>query len=150
VNQHPLGRVRRVLAATIAAGALIAMMSGSAAADSSASVLPPEWHIHDGQLGLGSQHKGIGFFPTILGLTSAQYLADPASWASCPNATDKAFLPSFGESASSILRAGVCFNSYATIELRTVPLGTSGPAGWSSILGTDGGAWVTYYMVTYN
>jgi len=134
----------------LAVFAAFALGPVSAMADSSASTLPPSWHIHDGQLGLGSQHKGIGFFPRILGLTSSQYLADPASWASCPNATDKAFLPSFGDSSSSILRAGVCFNSYATIELRTVPLGVSGPSGWSSIIGTDGGSWVTYYLVTYN
>jgi hypothetical protein len=140
----------RVAMAVLAVGALLGSQGASAFADSSASTLPPEWHIHDGQTGLGSQHKGIGFFPTILGLTSAQYLADPASWASCPNATDKAFLPSFGDSSGAVLRAGVCTNSYATIQLRTVPLGVSGPEGWSSISGTDGGGYVTYYKVTYN
>jgi hypothetical protein len=114
-------------------------------ADSSASVLPPEWHIHDGQTALGPQHKGLGFFPTILGISAATYLQDPAR---CPNATDKAFLPSFGNTSSSILRAGVCFTSTATIQLRTVPLGVSGPEGWSALVGTDGGAWVTYYLVT--
>jgi len=119
----------------------------TAMADSSAAQLPPEWHVHDGQTGLGPQHKGIGFFPTILGISAGTYVQDPAR---CPNATDKAFLPSFGDSASSILRAGVCFTSTATIQLRTVPLGVSGPEGWSALVGTDGGAWVTYYLVTPN
>src|SRR5436305_15337324 len=91
----------------------------SAMAASSASVLPPEWHIHDGQTTLGPQHKGIGFFPTILGESTAQYLLDPAA---CPNATDKAFLPSAGSSSSDVLRAGVCQTSSVVIHLRTVPL----------------------------
>ena len=47
-------------------------------ADSSASELPPNWHVHDGQTSLGPQHKGIGFFPTILGVTRTAYVQDPA------------------------------------------------------------------------
>src|SRR5919106_6930858 len=48
--------------------------AGTALATSSASELPPNWHIHDGQIALGPQHKGIGFFPTILGVSTATYL----------------------------------------------------------------------------
>jgi hypothetical protein len=111
-----------------------------------ASYLPSAWHIHDGQgATLGPQHKGIGFFPTVLGITTATYLQDPAR---CPNATDKAFLPSFGSSEAPLLRAGVCMTTTAVIHLRTVPAGAAGPDGWSVLLGTDGGAWDTYYLVT--
>jgi hypothetical protein len=151
VNEHRIsslgrrGGLRRVLTAGAAAAVVLAGLGGPAIAASGASVLPPEWHIHDGQTGLGPQHKGIGFFPTVLGETTSQYLADPAS---CPNATDKAFLPSFGDSSSEVLRAGVCMTSSATIQLRTVRLGVSGPEGWSALSGTDGGGYVTYYQVT--
>jgi hypothetical protein len=120
-------------------------LGASALADSSASVLPPEWHVHDGQLVLGPQHKGIGFFPTILGLSKADYLLDPAK---CPNATDKAFLPSFGEAQGPILRAGACFTTTQVIQMRTVPLGTAGPDGWPSVTSASEPGWVTYYMVT--
>ena len=84
----------------------LAAMSGQgvALADSSAAVLPPTWHIHDGKLALGPQHKAISFFPTILGITEAAYLEDPAR---CPNAADKVFLPSVGKINSDLLRAGV-------------------------------------------
>jgi hypothetical protein len=145
MNQHRLSAARRTLIAVVGAAAILGSIGSVALADSSASTLPPEWHIHDGQTGLGSQHKGIGFFPTILGISTATYLEDPAS---CPNATDKAFLPSFGSSSSDVLRAGVCFTSTQVIELRTVPLGVSGPDGWASLIGTDGGGYVTYYQVT--
>jgi len=110
-----------------------------------ASVLPPNWHIHDGQTALGPQHKGIGFFPTILGISSAQYLLDPAR---CPDATDKAFLPSFGESQAAMLRTGECQTSTAIIHIRTLPLGTAGPEGWLSLTTASEPAWVTYYTVT--
>jgi len=144
MNQHRLP-ARRALLAVVAAAAILGSVGSVALADSSASTLPPAWHIHDGQLGLGSQHKGTGFFPTLLGISKDTYLLDPAS---CPNATDKAFLPSFGESSSVVLRAGVCFTSTKVIELRTVPLGVSGPDGWASLSGTDGGGYVTYYRIT--
>ena len=35
---------------------------GVALADSGAAELPPTWHIHDGRLELGLQHKAISFF----------------------------------------------------------------------------------------
>jgi hypothetical protein len=134
--------IRRALAAGVIAFAILGAQGSVALADSSASVLPPEWHVHDGQTLLGPQHKQIGFFATILGSSAA---TDPAM---CPNATDKAFLPSFGSSEASLLRAGVCMTSTKIIDLRTVPLGVAGPDGWTLISGTDGGAWDTYYLVT--
>jgi hypothetical protein len=138
-----LGR-RLVLAMTIV-GAMT-MFAGAALATSDASDLPPTWHVHDGQgATLGPQHKGIGFFPAILGLSASDYLLDPAR---CPNATDKAFLPSFGSSAGPFLRAGQCMTTTSIISLRTVPVGTSGPEGWASITVASEPGWVTYYLVT--
>lgn len=145
MNESAVRPGRRVLLASMAALVFVAAQGAIVLAGSSASTLPPEWHIHDGQTSLGAQHKGIGFFPRILGITSSAYLADPAS---CPNATDKSLLPSASSSQSEILRAGVCMTSTAVIQLRTVPLGVSGPDGWSSISGTDGGGYITYYQVT--
>jgi hypothetical protein len=128
--------------------ALVAMAAFgplAALAGSSASDLPPAWHIHDGQTSLGPQHKGIGFFPTILGISSGTYLLDPAS---CPNATDKAFLPSSGSAESDLLRAGICLTDAYVIELRTVPDGVSGPDGWASLtVGSEPG-WRTFYKIT--
>ena len=124
--------------------ALAAMSGlGVALADSSAEELPPNWHIHDG--GSGPQHKAISFFPRILGISEDAYLKDPAR---CPNATDKAFLPSDQESNSDVLRAGDCVTSTTVIHLRTVPTGTAGPAGWQSLTTPSEPGFVTYYMVT--
>lgn len=134
----------RIFVAAFAALVFVAAQGAIALAGSGASTLPPEWHIHDGQTTLGSQHKGVGFFPTVLGITTGDYLLDPAS---CPNATDKAFLPSAGVSQTEVLRAGVCFTSTKVIRLRTVPIGVSGPDGWNFISGTDGGSYITYYQV---
>jgi len=145
MNQNPLSGARRALVAVVGAAAILGSVGSVAFADSSASTLPPAWHIHDGQTGLGPQHKGVGFFPTLLGISTSTYLQDPAS---CPNATDKAFLPSWGQSSGEVLRAGTCQTSTKVIELRTVPLGVSGPDGWSSLSGTDGGGYVTYYRIT--
>lgn len=132
-------------AVSLAIGAALALGPAAAFADSSASELPPTWHVHDGQPGLGSQHKGIGFFPTILGISSAAYLADPAE---CPDATDKAFLPSAGSAQSPLLRAGICQTDAYVIHLRTVPDGTSGPEGWNSLTVASEPGWRTYYRVT--
>jgi hypothetical protein len=131
----------------VVAVALAAMSGqGVALADSSAAVLPPTWHIHDVVPGdpIGPQHKAISFFPQILGIDTATYLQDPAR---CPNAADKAFLPSVGKSNSDVVRAGVCQTSTTVIHLRTVPLDTAGPAGWSVTTTSEPGT-VTYYMVT--
>ena len=147
-HQRPGDQLRgpRKLVATIAALGLLAVAAGAAMASASASDLPPTWHVHDGQgATLGSQHKGIGFFPAILGLTTPVYLQDPAQ---CPNATDKAFLPSADTAEGPFLRAGECQTSSQVIHLRTVPVGTAGPDGWSSITVASEPGWVTYYLVT--
>ena len=147
------GRVRKGRPATrswflaVAATAVLVLTAYGArafAADG-ASTLPPSWHVHDGQVALGAQHKGISFFPRILGITATEYLQDPAR---CPNATDKSFLPSFGQSEGAVLRAGECQTSTVIIHVRTVPVGTSGPEGWQSLTTASEPGFVTYYMVT--
>lgn len=127
------------LAAIAAFGPMVAL------ADSSAAELPPTWHIHDGQTTLGSQHKPIGFFPLILGISSSTYLQDPAS---CPNATDKAFLASADTAESDLLRAGICLTDAYVIQLRTVPDGVAGPDGWASLTVASEPGWRTFYQVT--
>ena len=131
----------------VAATAILVLTAygATAFAADGASTLPPNWHVHDGQPALGPQHKGIGFFPTILGISAAQYQQDPAR---CPNATDKAFLPSFGQSEGAVLRAGECQTGTVIIHLRTVPVGTAGPDGWQSLTSASEPGFVTYYMVT--
>jgi hypothetical protein len=62
----------------IAAMAAVCGHGSIAFADSGASELPPNWHVHDGQTTLGPQHKPVSFFPAILGQSLADYLADPA------------------------------------------------------------------------
>jgi hypothetical protein len=135
----------RIPAIVLAAAAASLMAVGAVSAASTASSLPPTWHIHDGQgATLGSQHKGIGFFPTILGVSTATYLEDPAR---CPDATDKAFLDSADTSDSDVLRAGMCQTDTQVIHLRTVPVGTAGPDGWASITTASEPGFVTYYLV---
>jgi hypothetical protein len=126
---------------TLALGtALVAFAAGPVVAEDPRN---PNWHIHDG--GSGPGHLGIGFFPTILDQTQAEYLADPAT---CPNATDKALLPS-GLVAEMPLRAGVCFTTDKVIHLRTLRPDEQAPGGdWTFLGPTDGGTWVTYYRVT--
>lgn len=143
-GDHSRSPIKRWLIGAAAALGALCMFGGVALAASSASDLPPNWHVHDGQAALGSQHKGIGFFPVILGLTAGEYLQDPAR---CPNATDKAFLPSVDTSESPLLRAGGCQTSTQIIQMRTVPVGTAGPEGWSSITTASEPGWVTYYLV---
>jgi hypothetical protein len=143
MTEHQRGKVGRAGAVLTAIVALAAF--GGPVLGTEASDLPPTWHIHDGQVALGSQHKGIGFFPVILGVTPIDYLQDPAR---CPNATDKAFLPSFGSAEAALLRAGRCETSTSIIHLRTVPLGTAGPEGWGSLTTASEPGWVTYYLVT--
>lgn len=129
----------------VAALAVVPVVVATAAfANPSASTLPPNWHVHDGLTALGSQHKGIGFFPTILAVSTATYLQDPAA---CPDATDKAFLP-HGRQDGQPLRAGVCMTSSTIIHVHTVPAGTAGPEGWRSLTTASEPGWVTYYRVT--
>jgi hypothetical protein len=137
----------RCLALTFAAASLTAFTWTTLAGAGGPPLLPPNWHVHDAVTAsqVNDQHKLVSFFPAILtGGNTTLYLQDPAS---CPNATDKAFLPSVDTSESDILRAGQCQTSAQVIHLRTVPVGTSGPEGWTMRAGPEAG-YVTYYLIT--
>lgn len=99
------------------------------------------WHIHDGKAEPG--HAPIGFFPDILGVTTEQYLLDPAA---CPNATDKVLLGPDGLDANQVVRAGVCMTSSVVIQLRTQDASRPAPTGWT--LGSTAGGLSTYVKLT--
>lgn len=113
------------------------LVSGTAAASDSAR----NWHIHDGLAEPG--HAPIGFFPDILGVSTAQYLLDPAV---CPNATDKVLLGPNGVNANQVTRSGVCMTSQVIIQLRTQDASRPAPAGW--LLGGSSGNLDTYVKLT--
>lgn len=97
------------------------------------------WHIHSGLSG----HRPAAFFPAILGVSLSTYQADPALWAYCPNATDKALLGD-GVVDGSKSTAGVCMNETTVIHLLSVPSGQSPPEGWTAIPGSS----TVYYRLT--
>lgn len=76
------------------------------------------WHIHGD--GTGDGHAPIGFFPGILGLTTAAYLLDPAA---CPNATDKVLMGPSGLDANQVVRSGICMTGSYIIQLRSQDAG---------------------------
>jgi len=145
----------RKRALIIAAAGLLAALSAVSQASADNEVLN-NWHVHDcnvpdyvgepacGVDANGVDHKAAGFFPAILGVSGAAYVNDPAT---CPNATDKTLLPSSGSSESDVLRAGICMTSTKIIHLRTVPVGTGGPEGWTLRAGPEAG-YETYYRIT--
>jgi hypothetical protein len=97
------------------------------------------WHVHNGLPG----GRPAAFFPTLLDVSLSAYQADPALWAYCPNATDKALLGD-GVVDGSKSTAGVCMNESTVIHLLSVPTGQSPPDGWSPIPGSSTG----YYKLT--
>lgn len=99
------------------------------------------WHIHDSKAEPG--HAPIGFFPTVLGITTEQYLLDPAA---CPNATDKVLLGPNGINANQVVRSGVCMTSSIIIQLRTQDALQPAPTGWT--LGSTSGTLSTYVKLT--
>jgi hypothetical protein len=148
--------MKKWFAAGTFAAALAALVWAAFVSARGPGQLPPNWHVHDCNLAdittepacgfdaNGDRHLPGAFFASILGLSQGVYVGDPAS---CPNATDKAFLPSADSSESDVLRAGVCQTSTKIIHLRTVPFGTSGPEGWAERTGPEAG-YVTYYLIT--
>jgi hypothetical protein len=82
-----------MLASALTALLVALLVAGPAAASNNAR----NWHIHDGLAEPG--HAPIGFFPSILGVSTAQYLLDPAV---CPNATDKVLLGPDGVDANQV------------------------------------------------
>jgi hypothetical protein len=157
--------VKRLMVAVVTATALgTGAYALTAVASSGSSPPNPQWHVHDGGCCVPT-HRPIGFFWRNDGRgilnpydqTLDDYTADPAE---CPNATDKAFLPSgatpaytdgeaAGASQSTLLRAGMCQTSQFVIQVSTVPAGTAGPSGWTKLpFSTDGGGFWTYYLLT--
>ncbi len=139
----------------LAAAGLLAAVAAASRASADNAILN-NWHVHDcnipdyvgepacGVDASGVDHKAAGFFPTILGVSGGVYVNDPAA---CPNATDKSLLPSANTSERDVLRAGICMTSTKIIQLRTVPVGTGGPEGWTLRAGPESG-YETYYLIT--
>ena len=135
------------LACGIAALAFAAVASGQFTSDT----LPANHHIHDCTAApCVYPHLAVGFFPTILGKSSATYVEDPAV---CNDATDKTLLPPLGEKPESNqpLREGVCSTSTTIIHLRSIDVNDSAPVGWSGPIARttlNGVTYVTYWLLT--
>jgi hypothetical protein len=100
--------------------------------------LPPTWHIHNG--GSCSQCAALGFLPTVLGESVADYMLDPAE---CPDATDKALL---GGGQTIIHLKWVEADQPVPGEFSLVPANGSHTAGWPTTV--DGTIFYTYFMLT--
>jgi hypothetical protein len=129
------------IAYIVLTASLVAASHASAFASDNAN----NWHIHDGQDLPG--HKPIGFFDDILGETlngqpTDEYLEDPAT---CPDATDKDFLPN-GRQEGQPVRSGMCQTSEWVIHLRTIPSDSPAPEGYQ--VAQSGGGYTTYYKLT--
>jgi hypothetical protein len=116
--------------------------------------LPPNHHIHDcAAAPCVYPHLAVGFFPTILGESRADYLNDPAE---CNDATDKTLLPPNEASGTpeenQPLRAGVCYTSTTLIHLRSIDANNPAPDGWSGPIAPvklgNGLTYVTYWLLT--
>jgi hypothetical protein len=116
--------------------------------------LPPNHHIHDcAAAPCVYPHLAVGFFPTILGESRADYLNDPAE---CNDATDKTLLPPNEASGTpeenQPLRAGVCYTSTTLIHMRSIDAGDPAPDGWSGPIAPvklgNGVTYVTYWLLT--
>ena len=116
--------------------------------------LPPNHHIHDcAAAPCVYPHLAVGFFPTILGESRADYLNDPAE---CNDATDKTLLPPNEASGTpeenQPLRAGVCYTSTTLIHLRSIDANNPAPDGWSGPIAPvklgNGVTYVTYWLLT--
>ena len=126
---------RRVLITVTGLLAAALAAAGPAAADRDVF---NNWHVHNGLEG----GRPAVFFPAILGVSLAQYQADPALWAYCPDATDKVLLPNGQHGSKS--GAGVCMNERTVIHILTVEGDQSPPAGWTSLPGSATG----FYRLT--
>ena len=108
--------------------------------------VPANHHIHDCTAApCVYPHLAVGFFPTTLSESRADYLNDPAE---CNDATDKSLLPPLDEKPelNQPLRAGVCYTSTTLIHLRSidikrpdVALLSRNPPRLGEMLGADDG-----------
>jgi hypothetical protein len=138
---NKLLRITKAALPFVALGLGVSALSGTA----SAHEVPNEnWHIHDGQgLGpaFGDHHAPLAFFPDIFEPLDLEYGSAEAPYVSCPNATDKVFLPHGVHGA--VGAAGVCMSDEWVVHLR---FGTEAPAGWSSL--DVGGGFEVHYLLT--
>jgi hypothetical protein len=145
--------MKKLVLLTISAGLLT--FAAVASAGYFTQSLPPNHHIHDcpDSNPCGYPHLPVGFFPTILGESRADYLKDPAE---CNDATDKALLPPNDANGTprqnQPLRAGVCYTPATLIHLRSIDANDPAPDGWSGPiapvkLGNDV-TYVTYWLLT--
>jgi hypothetical protein len=132
---------RAITISVVALGLGVSAMSSTAFAHD----VPNEknWHIHDG-LGPGpggnppSHHAPLAFFPDLFAQEGLDYGTPEAPFVSCPNATDKVFLPNGANGA--VIAAGVCISDEWIVHLR---VGTDAPASWSTLTGTQ-----LHYLLT--
>jgi hypothetical protein len=114
--------------------------------------VPANHHIHDCTAApCVYPHLAVGFFPTILGKSLADYLTNPAE---CNDATDKALLPPLDgkPELNQPLRAGICYTSTTIIHLRSIDVNDPAPNGWSGPIAPvtlgNGVTYVTYWLLT--
>jgi hypothetical protein len=134
--------------------ALLAFVAAASAGYFTAT-LPPNHHVHDcpDNNPCGYPHLPVGFFPTILGESRADYLKNPAE---CNDATDKSLLPPNDTTGTPVenqpLRAGVCYTSTTLIHLRSTGATDPAPDGWSGPIAPvslgNGITYVTYWLLT--
>jgi hypothetical protein len=123
---------RTITISAVALGLGVSALSGTAVAEE----LPNDnWHIHDG--GTGENHESTQLFDLIFG--PQRYGTDAVPYVSCPDATDKFFLPNGAN--SPVIAAGVCMSDKMVVHLLAGP--PAAPAGWSTLFD------FVYYQVTY-
>ena len=142
--------MKTLLASTAVAAVLVFAAVASAAYFN--GPVPANHHIHDCTAApCVYPHLAVGFFPTILSESRADYLNHPAE---CNDATDKSLLPPLDEKPelNQPLRAGVCYTPTTLIHLRSIDINDPAPAGWSGPIAPvtlgNGVTYVTYWLLT--
>jgi hypothetical protein len=142
--------MKTLLASTAIAAVLV--FAAVASAGYFNGPVPANHHIHDCTAAqCVYPHLAVGFFPTILSESRADYLNNPAE---CNDATDKSLLPPLDEKPelNQPLRAGVCYTSTTLIHLRSIDINDPAPVGWSGPIAPvtlgNGVTYVTYWLLT--
>jgi len=142
--------MKTLLASTAVAAMLV--FAAVASAGYFNGPVPANHHIHDCTAApCVYPHLAVGFFPTILSESRADYLKHPAE---CNDATDKSLLPPLDEKPelNQPLRAGVCYTPTTLIHLRSIDINDPAPAGWSGPIAPvtlgNGVTYVTYWLLT--
>jgi hypothetical protein len=110
---------------TVLAAAVLAALATAAPASADREVFANS-DVHSGLPGA----RPAAFFPAILGVSLAEYQAEPSLWAYCPDATDKVLLPNGANGSKQ--GVGVCMNGSTVIHIMTV-----GPGQHAGELVTD-------------